>query len=91
MGPALDGPSIKQDIKYRLTSTTRFSTKNWTRNRVNEDGVSRDGNKGLTRGYWPDPTLMGQILPGPINSRVESRFLKKTRNGSGLDSSFVKT
>ena len=29
------------------------------------------------------PTLMGQVLPGPIKNRVKFGFLKKTR--SGLD------
>ena len=75
MGPALDGPSTKQDIKYSLTSTTRFFTKNWTRNRVDEDGVSRDGNKGPAR---PGPTLMDLILPGLFNNRVGSGFFKIT-------------
>ena len=32
----------------------------------------------------PGPTLMGQILPGPIKNRIEFGFLKKKKLEAGL-------
>ena len=33
-------------------------------------------------GTWPDPTLMGQVLPYPKNNRLGMGFENKTRSGS---------